>query len=763
VLALVAVLGLLSAVAPAAGATAEFPFVGGATCAECHAEEARLWRGSHHDLAMQVPDERSVLGDFASGATLTYGDVTSTFYTRDGKYLVHTDGPDGKLHEYEVAYTFGADPLQQYLVALPGGRYQALPLAWDARPASEGGQRWFHLYPGENVTHEDVLHWTRPAQNWNAQCARCHSTNLRKGFDFEARRYATTWAEIDVSCEACHGPGGDHVSRARAGEPPERVRAALPVRLGDARTWAFDGVRPIARRSDGSRTDAELETCAPCHARRAELSADALPGRPLLDDYLPALLTEDLYFADGQMRGEVYEYGSFVQSAMYRAGVTCSDCHEPHGAKLRAEGNALCGRCHLSSHFDDPKHHFHPAGSAGAQCVACHMPARTYMGVDERHNHGFRIPRPALSARVGAPDTCTSCHRDRSQAWAAEEIARRSPQRSANEPYLPDALAAARRDQIGSGAALVRAAGDAEVPAIARATALSMLRDTRSPEATDVVRKAATDADPLVRAAAVAVAPAHGPRAAVEIAAPRLADERRAVRFAAASALLDVPEAAFDAAQRTARDRALEEYRVSQAADADRAQAHVNLAAVALGRWRPSEAERELRGALRLDPDHVPAYVNLVDLLRAQRRDVEGEKLLRDALGRLPRSAELHHALGLLLARQKRSEDAVAELEQAARLAPDSSHYAYVFGVALHSVGHPARALEVLRDAQRRHPGDADLLLALATMLRDAGDRAAARDYAAKLTEAAPWDERGAQLSAQLAATDDAPPSPASR
>jgi len=197
-------------------------FVGGKVCAGCHQKEYKLWQGSHHDLAMQVANDNTVLGDF-SDANFTYFGVTSTFYKRDGKFKVRTDGPEGKLKDYEIKYAFGVYPLQQYLIEFPGGRLQALSIAWDSRPKGEGGQRWFHLYPKEKITHDDTLHWTGPNQNWNYMCAECHSTNLKKNYDLKSDTYSTTWFEINVSCEACHGPGSRHVAWAEHKSDREKL------------------------------------------------------------------------------------------------------------------------------------------------------------------------------------------------------------------------------------------------------------------------------------------------------------------------------------------------------------------------------------------------------------------------------------------------------------------------------------------------------------------------------------------------------------
>ncbi|HJZ04763.1 MAG TPA: multiheme c-type cytochrome, partial [Patescibacteria group bacterium] len=383
-------------------------FVGGKVCAGCHEEEYKLWSGSHHDLAMQGANEKTVLGDF-NDVGFTYFGVESKFYRRDGKFMVRTDGPDGKLHDYEIKYTFGIYPLQQYLIEFPGGRLQALSIAWDSRPKSEGGQRWFHLYPNEKIIHDDILHWTGPNQNWNYMCADCHSTNLKKNYDQKLNKYNTTWSEINVSCEACHGPGSLHVELAKRSESENKnlgYSKGLVVRLDERKgiKWTVDPQTGRAIRSEPRITNIEIETCAPCHSRRSVIWKDHAFGKPYMDTHLPTLLEEDMYYADGQIQGEVYEYGSYLQSKMYHEGVTCSDCHEPHSLKLRADGNGVCTQCHLNSKYDSTLHHFHKMGSVGTSCVECHMPVTTYMVIDPRHDHSIRIPRPDLSVKIGTPN-----------------------------------------------------------------------------------------------------------------------------------------------------------------------------------------------------------------------------------------------------------------------------------------------------------------------------------------------------------------------
>ena len=378
-------------------------FVGGAACATCHADEAALWRDSHHDLALQAASPATVLGNF-DDAEFVYANTTTSFFSRGDERWVETDGPDGSLQEFRVTHAIGIEPLQQYLVELPDGRYQTLSIAWDTRPAESGGQRWFHLYPDEQIDSDDPLHWTGTYQSWNTTCAECHSTDLRKNYDSSGNRFDTTFASIDVDCEACHGPGSIHAS-----DPTVPPPAATSV----ARAWVFRDGASIASLADDAPRSNEIEVCAQCHSRRSQLTDDYEPQDAFLDGFRPTLLDAGLYHADGQILDEVYVYGSFLQSAMASAGVTCSDCHEPHSTALRASGNDVCARCHLTSTFDTPQHHHHAANSPGSQCVSCHMRAETYMGVDPRRDHSFRVPRPDLSTRLQSPNACNDCHASR--------------------------------------------------------------------------------------------------------------------------------------------------------------------------------------------------------------------------------------------------------------------------------------------------------------------------------------------------------------
>ena len=550
-------LALLFVCATPVFASASAHYVGRESCAECHEEQVVQWSGSHHDLAMQEVTPETMLGNFDEASLAHYG-ITSRFFRDGDRYMVRTEGSDGKLQDYEIAYTFGIYPLQQYLVRFPDGRLQALPLAWDSRSREEGGQRWFHLYPDERITPGDVLHWTGPEQNWNYMCAECHSTNLLKNYDQASDTFDTTWSEINVSCEACHGPGSQHVAWARK-EPrseQESGTMGLVTRFDERKgvTWTMDPKTGNASRNKPRTTDREIEVCAQCHSRRSSISQDYVPGKPFMDHYVPSLLTDGLYHDDGQIDDEVYVYGSFLQSKMYAAGVTCSDFHEPHNLELRAPGNGVCAQCHLPAKYDSKSHHFHEPGTIGASCAECHMPPKNYMVVDPRHDHSMRIPRPDLSVKLGTPNACNNCHEDRDAGWAAQQVKEWYGEGMPGYQAYAETLAAARRDAAGAGTALAALVGDPETPDIARATALAELGPNLTRATFEVFIEALEDASPMVRLAGTRALESLPDELRIPLAARRLDDPVRTVRMEAGRVLASTPGDALTESQRDSLD-----------------------------------------------------------------------------------------------------------------------------------------------------------------------------------------------------------------
>jgi tetratricopeptide (TPR) repeat protein len=647
--------------------------------------------------------------------------------------------------DFVVTHTFGVFPLQQYLVEFPGGRLQSLPFAWDSRAAADGGQQWFHVYGDQEIAPGDELHWTGRQQNWNYMCAECHSTNLQVNYDQRADTFATTWSEINVGCEGCHGPASIHVADARNSEL--RGSKGLQVDLDDhgRAAWIMNPETGIAERSElAMRRSQQPEACGRCHARRGLVSSDYEYDQLLADTHRPSLVSDPLYFDDGQIRDEVYVYGSFLQSRMYQAGVTCSDCHNPHSLQLitGAEPSDVCSQCHLPDKFAARDHHQHDP--AEVACVDCHMPARDYMQVDPRRDHSFRIPRPDLSVATNAPNACANCHTEEDSTWAAAAALTWWGQ---PDSHFATSFAEARAG--GGNLPLRGVATDQELPGIVRATAVAGLGSPASEDDARLIQESLADADPLVRMAAVGNLLLLPPETRVQLVAPVLKDSVRSVRIEAAriaAPLRDyLPLSAGFAA-------AAEEFRDAQLAIASRPEAHVALGDFESSLGNIDTALEHYAFALKMDPAYSFSRLNYADALRRSGDESGAESLLREGLDLNEHDADLTHSLGLLLVRTDRSAAGLVELQKAAALAPNNSRYAYVLAIALNSLGQADAAIATLREARVQFPGDFDIAWSLATLLRDSGNLAGARKVAEDLAAQRPDDANVRKLLESLSA-----------
>jgi predicted CXXCH cytochrome family protein len=679
------------------GTEPEAVYVGREKCLSCHPNAYNSWTGSDHDRSMAVATDSTVLGNFGD-VTFDHMGITSRFYRRDGGFFVYTEGPGGEMAEFEITHVFGYDPLQQYLIPFPGGRLQCLTIAWD----TERG-RWFHLYPDRKIPAGDWLHWTRNGQNWNGMCAECHSTNLEKGYDFATRSFNTTYSEINVSCEACHGPGSAHVAWA---EIPPMARRPL-ANMG------------LVVSTNGLTARQQVELCAPCHSRRTELG-DYRHGRiDVLDALVPSVLEDPLYFADGQIEDEVYVYGSFVQSKMFANDVRCSDCHDVHSTRLHASGNELCLQCHRADAYDIYDHHFHKKEvegrpSDGALCVKCHMPERLYMVVDARADHSIRIPRPDLTQSIGAPNACnqTACHDDQSTAWAAEHY--RTWYGIARKPHFGTVLASGRSGDLAARDPLIRLAADALYPPIVRATALSLLGQYPGPESTGAFRLALSDTDALVRYTALGSVSAATMEQFVDLVSPLLFDPVRAVRLLAASRLAGTSDDLLKPYQLDALRANLIAYRKAMEYSLDFSHAGHNLGNLYQSLGDVARAEQYYRAALEVDDLTYAAKVNLAMMLNSQGRNAEAEQLLREVLDSHPDLHEVAYSLGLLMAELGRMEDAAGFLRRATEGMPEHSRAFYNLGLVYQQLGEPGASEAALGSALALEPENPDYLLALA-------------------------------------------------
>jgi predicted CXXCH cytochrome family protein len=649
---------------------------------------------------------------------------TTKFALRETAPVVTTLVAGGKIATFPIQYVSGVWPLEQYVVPTERGKLQALGVVWDSRGAVEGGARWFHVYGGDGIAANDPLFFTSAAQNWNHMCAECHSTLVERRYDLATDGFDTRWAELSVGCEACHGPGAAHVRSAQGG----KTIVPFAARLKPSERWIPSPTgSPVPREQDG----AEVEVCAPCHSRRKPLREGFLAGDPFLDSFEPELLQPGRYHADGQVEGEVYEWASFLQSRMYQSGVSCSDCHEPHSGKTRAEGNALCVRCHEPARFDVESHSHHAVGKA-PRCIDCHMPPGTFMQVDERRDHSIRIPRPDHSVEFGTPNACNHCHAKESATWARDRIARWYPSSHARAHFV-QALGKDLEGALDAPRELRKLVENSAVPAVARATALERLGHYPTQNAIQSLRAALASPEPLVAYGAVLGAAALPPQQRTPLLVPALQHPLRAVRIAAARPLAGVPLTELPASVRAALDRALDEVERSFAVSASRAETHVERSALELARGRLSDAEAALQTALRLRPCLPEAHLNLAELARQRGDEAAAEQAIRAAIECNPRNAAAQHALGLWLVRARRSEAAITSLKKAVELAPADTRFSYVLAVALAGGGKHDEAIRVLVTTLQHRPNDASSLQALAGYLREAGQNERAAEVRQKL------------------------------
>jgi tetratricopeptide (TPR) repeat protein len=508
---------------------------------------------------MQIASTDTVLGDF-SDVTVPYFDTEARFSQSNGPFVVAITDDAGRTEEFEVTHTFGVTPLQQYLVDAPGGRKQALQFAWDSRSPDDGGQRWYHLYADEEIGTDDPLHWTGRYFNWNYMCAECHSIDVQLGYDIDTDSFATTFSEISVGCEACHGPGSKHVKQAEADAFDGNW--GLVVDLNDRRdaAWIMNPETGIARRSHPNELRKQPEACGRCHARRSVVAVDYEYGRPLADTHMIALLDEHLYHADGRILDEVYVYGSFVQSTMYAAGVTCSDCHEPHSGQLRAgpDPNDTCATCHLTTRFASPDH----AGPSSSDCVSCHMQVRTYMGVDDRRDHSFRLPN------------------------------------TATDPEHYGAIIAAGR-QGGANDALLTGIANPAYPPIARATMLTLLEPINDAADAALLHRQLDDPNPLVRVGTLRALRFQSPEIRISHGSHLLRDPVRSVRVEAALAYAELRDL-LPLEDARAFAEAADELRESLTASAAMPDAALNLAEFETRMGNESGASHMYEHALRI-------------------------------------------------------------------------------------------------------------------------------------------------------------------
>ncbi|WP_240920029.1 multiheme c-type cytochrome [Paraglaciecola sp. 20A4] len=708
-------------------------YVGAQACQSCHQSEYEQWQQSDHFKAMQEATKDSVLGDFAD-TDVEFHNIKTRFFVENGHYKITTTNKQNKVETFDVPYTFGFYPLQQYLVDVGEGKLQAFNIAWDSRSEEEGGQRWFHLQPIEKITPQHPFFWQRHFQNWNSRCADCHTTDLKRNFEPKTNVFHTQFSEVNVACESCHGPAGQHIELANSNALTPDQSGFTQV-LPALKNFAFSEGNPIAH-ADGKPNNSEVNVCARCHSLRTPLSypfsdADAKqPQQSFVDDNRLEWIRGPFYHANGSINEEVFVAGSFMQSKMQHAGVTCSNCHNAHTGKVKIQGNGLCLQCHQADTFNSPEHHHHTPQTDGAMCVNCHMPEKTYMGVDDRRDHSFLIPDLRFNNAASEPQTCLACHDKGDKHW------REASQKVWGSNTKHNAWQTARQHvQNVAPQGLDEAIAFIQNPDNSRLRQASLLADLsqyRSQQGVDIALESLDSEDTLLRRAAIESLEILSPQARWQVLSAKLNEPSKSVRFEMARLLVD------SVGQLSRADKAklmplLNEYRDMLELNADSPITQLAIGHLHTSLGDLASAEQAYQTAYKIEPSYIPVLIQISEFYRQQGQDEKGAGYLTKALNVEPNNAQANHALGLFKIRQKQYGNALANLKISAHSDEALPSFAYIYAVALDHQSHTNVAISELEQAHQRWPADTDVLSALISYLNKTGQTGKAQQYQSKL------------------------------
>jgi len=433
--------------------TTSADYIGSNNCGSCHKDAYQQWRQSLHIRMTKPIAEATVVGDFSGAATLDDHGRAFAFGTADGTPFMRIAFGTAKPETFRVDYTLGAKRYQGYLSTMADGRIYVLPAFWHIE--SRRWVDWKEITPIPEGAHD-------LRQIWNTNCFNCHGTNIAQGFDVAAKRYKSTWTEMGIGCEACHGPGKPHVELMEAWEKNPESKPAYDT---SAKNRELSGLLKIF--SPRTATPRQTyDTCAYCHGNKQNVFLGFRAGDHYDDYALPFLISEPL--PENDYQGEFWPDGrpnrfnrpqALTMSGCFKAGqAVCTSCHLSHGSRnpfsLKVNitqgrsGDLLCVQCHsgasgassasgarllpVSQGVRDPiapwsneaieQHTFHKADSAGSRCISCHMSDVNWRLLIRRRDHTFQAPVPETTAAFGVPNACTTCHDDRTPEWAARQM-----------------------------------------------------------------------------------------------------------------------------------------------------------------------------------------------------------------------------------------------------------------------------------------------------------------------------------------------------
>ena len=651
-------------------------FAGSSKCKVCHEKEYNDWMGSDHQLAMQKADSASVLGNF-NDVHFTSKGVNYHFFKKDSLYFVNTEGDDGKYHNYKIKNTFGYYPLQQYIVQFPKGNEQCLLAAWDSKD-----NKWFDLQPKLKTNHDEWMHWTGGSMTWNNMCADCHSTFLEKNYSPETKEYHTKYAEINVSCEACHGPAKEHITFYKNLNAGNKSKPPTLFMYNNIQSKEL------------------VQKCARCHSRRASVRNVFDYKGHFLDYYYPNLIQIPIYELDGQILDEDYVYGSFMQSKMYHNNVSCKDCHDMHTLKLKKKDNALCLQCH-EPEYNTFQHHFHKQNTEASKCVNCHMTGKYYMGNDFRRDHSFRIPRPDQSMKYNTPNACNKCHKDKTAQWASDFIDKKYG--NIRRDHFSNLLLPGINGELDSLRKLISLS---KYPEIIRATAVNILgKQLQSSQDLDLLKEMLNDLSPMVRKEAVSALAETNNNFSNEI-EKRLDDSIRTVRIAAARYFilhnLKPKSKAFK--------RAKKEYLTELKVNADFASGQHQIALHFTSQGDRAKAKNAYRQALIIDNYFNMSRINLALMEYEDGNIEEAESLYLKVIEQEPEYSYPYFMLGLLYNEKSNNKKSLKYLKKATEKHPPIPNAFYNYVLKLQQTKKYKESLKVLDKALSLFPSNERML-----------------------------------------------------
>jgi predicted CXXCH cytochrome family protein len=621
-------------------------YVGSQACQRCHDGEYDSWRKTLHVQMTKPIGEARVEGDFRPHTHVEQNGRAYTMESKDGRYYVSIAHDGRPAEKFQVDYTLGANRFQGYLSKLPDGRIYVLPIFWHNE--SKRWLDWKEIAPVPDHPTEDLR------QIWNITCVNCHATNLARNYNPKTRTYATTWTEMGVGCEACHGPGAEHVV---IGDAWDKDPVHAPAKPTMAQLRIFSPAKATPRQT--------FDACGYCHGNKNNTFFGFTPGDRYEDYALPFLISQPNppndpqgeFWPDGRPSRFNRPQALTLSGCFQRGQATCTSCHRMHGpenahmlkvavetpdGRRTGESDGLCTQCHKTvnsqqSTVDSRSHTHHAPDSPGSRCIECHMSDVNWRLITRRRDHTFQAPVPELTSRYGVPNACTTCHEDKSPEWAASTMDRwyGNKERRLATLAMSDAIYTAAAGDASALSDIARLASDRSHGMLIRASAAEFAGQLivkagaageagrpRDAAVINALIGAANDPEPTVRAAAITSLGSVVDDRTTAVIAAHLTDAARLVRVRAAEALMDRGLVRLDGAVGAALDRAQSEWTDSLRTFNDSARDQATLGWLEASRGRTPEATDALTNAIALDPAAARPHVFLgVVAARAGRYD----------------------------------------------------------------------------------------------------------------------------------------------